>query len=295
MSREVVYISTPLESDRLDIRDTNIQRLKRISSKLSSAGYHPIYAPIFAYGLDRNTYQNVAFHNINVASRILVVPHNTGLLSCDVWRDIAYAKMSGTSVVKFRNERDLYRWLNVNIFTFSGASGSGKNRIAKEILDKRRFDFNIVPSVTTRLRHPSDLPGEYLHVSFEEFLSMEDNEEFLWTADIDGGMYGITKQAIDVAVQSEKKSIMIIPPDVLDVLYEYAEGKVWSFYVLSPSEKTLLKRLEQEGEDLSSVRKRIKECKRLDKKARKLRNRYIYIRNEKDLSATISDIQLYFL
>src|ERR1051325_91202 len=97
------------------------------------------------------------------------------------------------------------------ILTLTGASGSGKSTIAKEILKSPAF--SLIVSFTTRGTRPTDLNGEYKCIATDEFLKLKSRGHFLWTMKLRGDNYGTLKYSIDLALESHTKtSVMILIP-----------------------------------------------------------------------------------
>lgn len=81
------------------------------------------------------------------------------------------------------------------IVSITGVSGAGKTTLAREVL-ARMENASMVESVTTRLRRPSDIKGEYRYVSLELFGRLEKMNSFLWTAEHVGTRYGTIGESI---------------------------------------------------------------------------------------------------
>lgn len=156
------------------------------------------------------------------------------------------------------------------ILSISGVSGSGKTTLANYILNTlHRPRAYMLQSVTTRASRVRDIPGEFLHLSLEEFKKKTDSGEFLWvTKPIHGIRYGTLKQSVEYALESSDLFLMIIAIDQLAGLLNFADrnpNKISAVYINSPSEKMLRKRLEARGEADEDINKRIKECSGWDK------------------------------
>lgn len=189
------------------------------------------------------------------------------------------------------------------IITISGVSGSGKTSLFEHLLSSGH-KYNIVQSVTTRPPRERDYPGEFLHLSLDEFASREQRGEFLWvTPLIHGIRYGTLRESVDVALVREEKSIMVITVDCIKNLIEYVGGNnrnVLGLYVLSPGVETIRKRLQIRGEDEPAIEKRIHDCRGWYIRALELGAAYpiVYLSNNKGISQFFSDaderIKYYF-
>jgi guanylate kinase len=163
------------------------------------------------------------------------------------------------------------------ICTITGASGAGKSTIVSRLFRKRSY-LRLVKSFTTRRPRESDLFGEYeCNVPSKDF---EKNiDQFLWVIEAHGNKYGTRRDSISemfngLIFGSPPPKFMILIPRAVERLRKYVsslvsnpEDHVASFYILSPSEKELRRRLVVRGEDKVSIRKRIKDCRKWDDEA----------------------------
>ena len=177
-----------------------------------------------------------------------------------------------------------YRTLNsIKIVTITGSSGAGKTSIIKRLLAQNSL-FKLVTSFTTRTARPSDLPGEYqCEVFAKTFEAWNKENKFLWLVSVHNNSYGTLKESVDAALISSAISFMPIVPDVIQPLRDYADtkltGRVLSFYILSPPEEELRRRLKLRGEDDATIEKRVSDCKQWDEAARNSGIPYIFITN----------------
>ena len=148
------------------------------------------------------------------------------------------------------------------ILALTGQSGSGKTTVAGELL--RRTDIRMVPSVTTRERRESDLPGEYEYVSREGFEHQVHEQFFLWHVTRGSTSYGTDRNAIfDICDQARGIGIMILVPEKVRPLAEFVRGQYGSavpiipVYFDSPGEDVLRRRLIARGESLESIEERM--------------------------------------
>lgn len=165
-----------------------------------------------------------------------------------------------------------------NIITITGSSGAGKSSIAKRLLElmpKSRF----VVSLTTRRLRPTDLPGEILHVTKIGFSWRKLWRKFLWAKPVHGNHYGTLRKSVDDAFALATPSLMLLMPETVPLLRNYAVGKgtVLSFYILSPSEEELRRRFGVRGDDSAAIERRISDCKKWDKEAKNSGLPYIFV------------------
>src|SRR3989344_5981575 len=105
------------------------------------------------------------------------------------------------------------------ILTLSGASGAGKTPIAKELLKKLPIYARMVPSCTIRKfrkPRPTDISGEYKHISQFRFWLLKITGAFLWTVYPHGNSYGTTERWIVRGLKDDNTVyIMILTPDAV--------------------------------------------------------------------------------
>ncbi len=158
------------------------------------------------------------------------------------------------------------------ILTVSGASGTGKTILAKHLISLGP-EYRMIESVTTRTQRPRDTPGEFLHLTDEEFKEMEDNKKFLWTATVHDTHYGTLKESVGKALLQDHVSIMVITIDCTRPLNEFATflaRHIKCLYILSPGKDILRKRLSERGESPEKIDQRLIECQNWDEEARRL-------------------------
>jgi len=185
---------------------------------------------------------------------------------------------------------------NVKIVTFTGASGSGKSSIAKELLKCSGSDlsYKLVVSVTTRNARDSDLLGEYECISLDSFAARDGRGAFLWKADYAGNRYGTMRQSIDDALVGSSKSLMILVPETVPLLRGYTgNDKVLSFFVQSPATVILKQRMEVRGDSAENIARRLAKDDEWEKVARSSDIPYVYIRNDGKLEETVEQVRNY--
>lgn len=180
----------------------------------------------------------------------------------------------------------------VKIATFSGASGSGKTSIVQEIL-KQWPDTRLIPSVTTRKERPSDVPGEYLHTTKEDFVLRKNKDEFLEYDTPHGDWYGTLRSSFEEALGGKLLSVKAISPKGAQQINHAMPGKAIFFYIIPPSEDVLRERLEKRQEPQDRIEKRLLDCKMWYDEAQKSSVPYVYISNDSndgDLSPVLREI-----
>lgn len=102
-----------------------------------------------------------------------------------------------------RNERGY-------LFVVTGASGSGKGTILKELL-KNRDDVFLSISATTRHPRPGEVHGKnYLFVSQEDFKTQIERDEMLEYACYCGNFYGTPRRAVQQHLEAGNHVILEI-------------------------------------------------------------------------------------
>jgi guanylate kinase len=165
------------------------------------------------------------------------------------------------------------------IVTLTGPSGVGKTTLARELLNKNP-DWKLVLSLTSRKPRDSDLPGEYRsNVHSDEWRKREQMKEFLWVTSAHGNRYGTLRRCVDVALAAEHISLMLLTPDVIPTLLDYAPGKVIPLFIIPPGDSILRARLEARGDDPATLERRIADCKKWYLEALASGVPYLYITN----------------
>jgi guanylate kinase len=134
----------------------------------------------------------------------------------------------------------------------SGPSGVGKSTICQEII-KKLDNIYLSVSVTTRPKSDTEVDGkDYWFVSEQEFKERIEKNMLLEYAEVFGHMYGTPRDKVEQAVnegknvileidvQGAKKTQMVFPDAVM-------------IFILPPTEKDLVKRLDNRGRDSADV------------------------------------------
>ena len=172
------------------------------------------------------------------------------------------------------------------IITLTGAPGTGKTTIAKHM------GYPLVQSTTTREPRASDLPGEYEYLERADFDHDQAWGAFLWGLEYDGNHYGTKSEVVDKALASSGTHTMILVPEVVPQLLNYAgTKKVLPIYILSPLEEVLRSRMKNRGDKPESIERRLRESKTWDGQAGRLAIPYFFITNQRTIEEAVEDIK----
>ncbi len=175
------------------------------------------------------------------------------------------------------------------IVTFTGASGTGKSTIVKELLKDSRA-FRLVTSTTTRPSRGSDLPGEYEHWTPQQMA--EDASLFIWKTEYAGNCYGTRYRVLNDACELPQTSLMILVPEVMPVLFHYYGKHVLPFYVRAPDEDLLRLRLLRRGDDPESIERRLQTISDWERQATEGKIPYRMITNNGTIDETVQQVKL---
>ena len=141
---------------------------------------------------------------------------------------------------------------NGTLFIISAPSGAGKTSLVNEILGRLN---NIQASIshTTRDRRSGENDAvDYHFTGRDEFLAMIENGAFLEHAEVFGNFYGTSEHWV-------KASLATGTDVILEIDWQGAEQvrrrfpKSKSIFILPPSKKALLERLNGRGQDNPDV------------------------------------------
>jgi len=169
-----------------------------------------------------------------------------------------------------------------SIITITGASGVGKTSIIKRLLEVRPSS-RLIQSITSRSARPTDLDGEYEYdVSASDFEVRKD--DFLWVTTAHGNCYATSRKSVCEFWLRRTlffPGCMILVPSALPILRKYLVDcdRLVSFYVLSPPEEELRRRLVARGDDEAIIERRIDDCKKWDAEALQSDIPYVFLSN----------------
>ncbi len=154
------------------------------------------------------------------------------------------------------NERGL-------LVIISGPSGVGKGTIRKALFDISDNNFCYSVSMTTRKPRKGEVDGQdYFFVSKEEFEKRIKENGFLEYAEFVGEYYGTPMDYINKKLQAGKEVIIEVEVQGALQVHERLPEAVFIF-IVPPSKKALIKRLQNRGTDSPSIiKKRINKAER---------------------------------
>jgi len=180
------------------------------------------------------------------------------------------------------------------IITISGASGSGKTTLAEHLLSLDP-KYQMIQSVTYREPRERDIPGEFLHISHDEFENWEHEDKFLWTTPpIHETRHGTLRESVGKALASTDTWIMVMTIEHLSRLRFYATRdarNILALYILSPGEAILKQRMSIRGDKKEDIERRIEECRGWDELADEIDEHppIIFLRNRETLDEFLAD------
>ena len=145
------------------------------------------------------------------------------------------------------------------MFILSSPSGAGKTTLVKKISKNRNFLVSI--SHTTRQPRPNEKDGkDYYFISKNNFKKLIKKKEFLEHAKVFDNYYGSSKNLVLNQLRKGKNVVFDIDwQGTRQIRNKKLNYKLLTIFILPPSKKELLKRLEKrEKKNINKVEKRIK-------------------------------------
>ena len=138
------------------------------------------------------------------------------------------------------------------LIVLSGASGTGKDTVIRELL-KKSDKFSLSVSATTRQPRKGERDGaDYFFIKREEFLKKAERGEFLEYAEYCGNFYGTPKDYVFKMLEKGTDVILEIEVDGgSQIKTKYADAV--SIFIVPPSVKVLKERLSRRGLDNDKV------------------------------------------
>ena len=169
----------------------------------------------------------------------------------------------------------------------SSPSGAGKTSISKLLLKKDRT-LSLSISCTTRPKRKGESnKKDYIFLNEKLFNKYIKNNKFIETANVFGYKYGTLKQTVNNFFQKKKDVIFDIDWQGYQQLKQ-SNMDVVGIFILPPSKKELIKRLEIRGRDTKNEMK-----KRMDLVQNEISHfpEYEYVVVNKDLKKCVNQIK----
>ncbi|MEE3003558.1 MAG: guanylate kinase [Pseudomonadota bacterium] len=138
------------------------------------------------------------------------------------------------------------------LFVVSAPSGAGKTSLLAAVL-KNTNDLDVSISFTTRAPRSKEIPGEsYFFVTKKDFMLMQEQDEFLESAEVFGNNYGTGKSwVLDKLAQDRDVVLEIDWQGALQVKEKFPDAIL--IFILPPSLSALEARLEDRAQDSHQV------------------------------------------
>jgi guanylate kinase len=139
------------------------------------------------------------------------------------------------------------------MLVLSAPSGAGKTTLAHLLL---KVDKHIHPSIsyTTRAPRDGEIHGEhYFFVDEQTFLRMVKEGEFLEYVEVFGNYYGTPKHYVEQYLEKGEDVVFDIDWQGHRSLTQMARQDVVSVFILPPSKKELLERLQRRAKDTNET------------------------------------------
>lgn len=138
-----------------------------------------------------------------------------------------------------------------HLFVLSGASGTGKTTLSRELIKELRLFFSV--SATTRPQRPGEREGtDYYFLSQDQFDQMVQEGRFLEWARVHGNCYGTPRDPVDRHLAAGQDVLMDLDTQgALEVKRQRPETIL--IFLQPPSMEDLRRRLESRGTDSTQI------------------------------------------
>jgi len=141
------------------------------------------------------------------------------------------------------------------LFIISAPSGAGKTSLIEALLDSVK-DILVSISYTTRPKRSGEKEGEdYYFVSQDSFQQMVGQSDFLEHAEVFGNAYGTSESWVNEKLKNNQDVILEIDWQGAQQVRKLLAKNIHltSIFILPPSKKTLLERLQNRALDNDEV------------------------------------------
>lgn len=144
----------------------------------------------------------------------------------------------------------------MKIVALMGESGSGKDTILHNIMEKYPSYFNEIISCTTRPPREGEKDGVNYHfLSIDEFTKKVLNGDMLEATEFNDWHYGTDRESLTI----DKINIGVFNPEGVRCLQEYNNIELYVFYVRAAGKQRLLRQLNREEDpDVDEIVRRYK-------------------------------------
>lgn len=116
-----------------------------------------------------------------------------------------------------------------NILTLTGPSCAGKSTMEKML--REQYGFVPLISTTTRAPRAGEVDGEsYYFIDRAIFQDMAERGQFVENVEFNGNFYGVSAQEIERVAALNKPIVLIVEPQGLDQIHDYAMNTDWNVY-----------------------------------------------------------------
>jgi len=140
------------------------------------------------------------------------------------------------------------------LIIISSPSGAGKSTLCKMIVQNDPL-IRLSISATTRKKRPQEIDGQHYHfVNRDKFLQMNNNHEFLESAEVFDNFYGTPKKNVDDALKNGHCVLFDIDwQGARQIKENFSDNQVVSIFILPPSIQELERRLRARAQDPEDV------------------------------------------
>lgn len=138
----------------------------------------------------------------------------------------------------------------------TGTSGAGKTTVARKLCDVSS-EFALVQAVTTREARTDDKPGEFLHVTQQEFSRLERSSGLLIQDKYRTDSYAIKRESVESILSEGRVPVLVITPHSVKNLEtgEQSDGPRFLTVFLDAADDVLDKRLKERDTKVTAAMK----------------------------------------
>lgn len=140
------------------------------------------------------------------------------------------------------------------LIIISSPSGAGKSTLCKMIINNDPL-IKLSISATTRHKRPQEIEGQhYFFVNRQEFIEMQQKDEFLESAEVFENLYGTPKKMVDDSLKNGHCVLFDIDwQGARQIRKSYSPEQIVSIFILPPSLPELERRLRARAQDPEEV------------------------------------------